>query len=73
MAVPKRKVTPGKRGQRRSHYFIKKINISFDKVTGEPKLPHHVSMVDGQYNGRQVFTPKSKIPSVVQGEGQSDE
>ena len=73
MAVPKRKVTPGKRGQRRSHDSLKKINIIFDKVTGEPKLPHYASMADGQYNGRQVFTPKSKIPSTVEGEGQPSE
>lgn len=63
MAVPKRKTSPCKRGQRRSHDAIKKINIVFDSETGEPKLPHHVSMIDGQYNGKQVFAPKSKIPT----------
>jgi large subunit ribosomal protein L32 len=47
---------------RRSHDKIKKLNISYDKTTGEPKLSHHVSLVDGNYNGRQVFVPKSKMP-----------
>ena len=64
MAVPKRKVSPSKRGMRRSHNALKKINIVFDSVSGEPKLPHRVSMTDGLYNGRTVFTPKSKIPNM---------
>ncbi len=61
MAVPKRKTTPSVRGQRRAHDSLKKINIAFDKTTGEAKLPHHVSLVDGYYNGKKVFEPKSKL------------
>lgn len=66
MAVPKRKTSPCKRGQRRSHDKLKKLNIVFDSTTGEPKLPHRVSMQDGYYNAKQVFAPKSKIDTTVE-------
>lgn len=58
MAVPKRKTTPSRRGNRRSHDALKPLNISFDKETGEPKLPHHASLVDGKYNGKLIFRSK---------------
>jgi large subunit ribosomal protein L32 len=54
MAVPKSKVSKSRRGMRRSHDSIGSANVSFDKVTGAPKLPHHIS-ADGMYNGRKVF------------------
>ncbi|MFI4984117.1 MAG: 50S ribosomal protein L32 [Rickettsiales bacterium] len=61
MAVPKRKTSPSKRGMRRSHDALKRINVSFDKETGEPKLGHHISLKDGMYNGMQVYKPKSRL------------
>lgn len=61
MAVPKRKTSPSRRGNRRAHDSLKSITIVFDKTTGEPKLPHHVSLTDGYYNGKKIFTPKSKL------------
>ena len=54
MAVPKRKVTPSRKGMRSANKGLKALNISFDKTTGEPKLPHRMSLKDGLYNGRQV-------------------
>jgi len=63
MAVPKRKTTPSRRGNRRAHDAIKPINIIFDKESGEPKLPHHISLVDGTYNGRIVRKKKQKAAS----------
>ncbi len=54
MAVPKRKTTPSRRGMRRSHDKLKPVNVIVDPVTGEYKLPHHLSVVDGTYKGRQV-------------------
>lgn len=66
MAVPKKKVSKSRRDQRRSHHALEPINIVFDQTTGEPKLPHHVSLVDGYYKGRQVFKPKSKILKPVE-------
>lgn len=59
MAVPKKKVSKSRRNMRRSHDGIKPINIVFDSKTGEPKLPHRVS-VDGMYNGTQVLMTKKQ-------------
>jgi large subunit ribosomal protein L32 len=58
MAVPKRKTSKSKRNMRRSHDGIKKVTIAYDSVTGEPKLPHHISLKDGYYNGKKVTKPK---------------
>ena len=60
MAVPKKKVSKAKRGMRRAHKNIRKVHISFDSVTGEPKLPHHLSLEDGYYNGKKVIKIKDK-------------
>ncbi|RST66652.1 50S ribosomal protein L32 [Candidatus Aquarickettsia rohweri] len=60
MAVPKKKISKSKRNSRRAHDGINKISISFDSVTGEPKLPHHISLKDGYYNGKQLIKPKTK-------------
>ncbi len=59
MAVPKRKVTPSRRNMRRSHLALKPINIVTDAKTGEPKLPHHISLIDGHYKGKRVIRTKS--------------
>ena len=55
MAVPKKKTSKSKRNMRRSHHALGKINVVLDATTGELKLPHHISLSDGYYNGRQVF------------------
>ena len=60
MAVPKKKTSKSKRATRRSHDALSRVNISFDKNTGEPKLSHHVSLQDGYYNGMVVLPPKVK-------------
>ena len=59
MAVPKSKVSVSKRGSRRSHDGLKKINFSFDKKSGGIKLPHHISL-DGYYNNKQIIKPVEK-------------
>lgn len=59
MAVPKKKTSKSRRNMRRSHHAIKKINVVVDAVTGEYKLPHHISLVDGYYNGRQVLVTEA--------------
>jgi len=60
MAVPKKKTSTSRRNLRRAHDALKPVNIAFDKNTGEPKLSHHVSLVDGYYNGRVAIPPKQK-------------
>jgi len=59
MAVPKRKTTKSKRNMRRSHHALTPVNIVTDSTTGEYKLPHHISLTDGYYKGKQVVTQKS--------------
>lgn len=58
MAVPKKKTTPSKRGMRRSHHALSKVNIVIDKDSGEFRLSHHISLKDGTYNNRDVVIAK---------------
>ncbi len=60
MAVPKKKTSKSRRNQRRAHDALSRLNISIDKTTGEAKLPHHMSLKDGFYNGRRVIVEKEK-------------
>lgn len=62
MAVPKRKVTPSRKKMKHANKGLKALNISIDKTTGEPKLPHHMSP-DGYYNGRQLKSIMKKESS----------
>ena len=55
MTVPKRKTSKSKRNMRRAHDALSRINVVYDATTGEAKLPHHISLNDGFYNGRQVL------------------
>ena len=64
MAVPKKKTSKSRRNTRRAHDALRLINISFDQTTGEPRLPHHIALTDGYYNGRQVVVNKTKNDSV---------
>jgi large subunit ribosomal protein L32 len=59
MAVPKKKISKSRRGQRRSHNALETVTVVEDKTSGELKRPHHVSP-DGHYKGRQVTTAKVK-------------
>lgn len=54
MAVQKSRVTPRRRGNRRSHDGLKKPAVSVESTTGETHLRHHVS-ADGFYRGRKVI------------------
>ncbi|WP_250310836.1 50S ribosomal protein L32 [Rickettsia endosymbiont of Oedothorax gibbosus] len=60
MAVPKKKTSKSRRNMRRSHLALGKINVVIDSQTGESKLPHHISLADGTYNGRQVIVQKQE-------------
>ena len=57
MAVQKSRVTPSRRGMRRSHDSLKKPAVSIDQTSGETHLRHHVSP-DGYYRGRKVIDTK---------------
>lgn len=58
MAVPKRKTTPSRRGNRRAHDALKGVNWVEDSNTGEPKRRHHIDLKTGMYKGRQVIEAK---------------
>lgn len=59
MAVPKKKTSKSKRDMRRSHHALSKVNVIVDSQTGEYKLPHHISLKDGTYNGKVVVVSKA--------------
>ncbi|GFO82890.1 50S ribosomal protein L32 [Methyloceanibacter sp.] len=56
MAVPKRKVSRMKRGNRRSHDAVASPAYVEDKDSGELRRPHHIDLKSGRYRGRQVIT-----------------
>lgn len=58
MAVPKRKVTPMRRGNRRSADALSGPTYIEDKESGELRRPHHIDLKSGTYRGRQVLEPK---------------
>ena len=58
MAVPKRKVTPSKRGMRRSADALKNPTYVEDKNSGELRRPHHVDLKTGMCRGRQILEAK---------------
>jgi len=58
MAVPKRKVTPSRRGMRRAHDALKGQTFIEDAKSGELRRPHHIDLKTGMYRGRQVLEPQ---------------
>ncbi|MEO1197635.1 MAG: 50S ribosomal protein L32 [Pseudomonadota bacterium] len=58
MAVPKRKVTPSRRGKRRSADALKQPTYVEDKESGELRRPHHIDLKTGMYRGKQILDIK---------------
>jgi len=58
MAVPKSKITPSRRGMRRSHDALSSPAYIEDKDSGELRRPHHIDLKSGKYRGRQVLEPQ---------------
>jgi large subunit ribosomal protein L32 len=54
MAVPKKKVSPSRRGMRRSHEALGAPSYQECSNCGELKRPHHVCSHCGHYDGREV-------------------
>ncbi|MGE8940351.1 50S ribosomal protein L32 [Leptospira interrogans] len=61
MAVPRKKTSPMKRGQRRSADALKAPTYIEDKDSGERRRPHHVDLKTGKYRGRQILEPKADV------------
>ena len=55
MAVPKRKTSISRKKMRRSHHKLNSVNVVEDKKSGEYKLPHHVDLTSGYYNGKKIL------------------
>jgi large subunit ribosomal protein L32 len=60
MAVQKSRVTPSRRGQRRSHDALTSKQLSTDPTSGEVHIRHHVT-ADGFYRGKKVIQTKSVV------------
>lgn len=60
MAVPKRKTSRMKRGNRRSHDALGTQAYVEDKESGELRRPHHIDLKTGKYRGRQVLAVKEE-------------
>jgi large subunit ribosomal protein L32 len=60
MAVPRKKVSPMKRGFRRSADALDRPTYVEDKDSGELRRPHHVDLKTGKYRGRQILPPKTE-------------
>ncbi|MEG8066126.1 50S ribosomal protein L32 [Xanthomonas hortorum pv. gardneri] len=58
MAVQKSRVTPSRRGQRRSHDALTAKQLSTDPTSGEIHLRPHIT-ADGYYRGKKVIATKS--------------
>ena len=54
-ALPKRKISKGRRDRRRNHYTISHIQVVECETCGEFKLPHRVCKKCGSYNGREIY------------------
>ncbi len=61
MAVPRKKVSSIKRGQRRPHDALSAPTYIEDKDSGELRRPHHVDLKTGKYRGRQILEPKADV------------
>lgn len=61
MAVPKRKVSRMKRGNRRASDALKRPTYIEDSESNELRRPHHIDMSTGKYRGRQILTQKDDV------------
>jgi len=61
VAVPRKKVSRMKRGQRRANHALSAPAHIEDKKTGERRRPHHIDLKTGMYKGRQVLEIKQEV------------
>ena len=61
MAVPKKKISTSRRGQRRSHDSLVGSAYEECQECGELKRPHHVCGECGHYNGREVVDASAAL------------
>lgn len=61
-AVPKKKISSSRRGQRRSHDHLVPVALGPCPQCRQPKPSHRVCRHCGTYNGRQVLELKTEKP-----------
>ncbi|MCK4831735.1 MAG: 50S ribosomal protein L32 [Anaerolineales bacterium] len=54
-ALPKRKISKGRRNRRRAHDALRPPELVACPSCGKKMRPHRVCLSCGQYNGRTVF------------------
>jgi large subunit ribosomal protein L32 len=65
MAVPKRKVSPSRRGMRQSHQALTAEAHHDCPNCGELKRPHHICASCGHYDGREVVPAGKALKAAV--------
>jgi large subunit ribosomal protein L32 len=60
MPNPKRRHSKTRTRTRRAHDSLAVPQYYLDKDSGEPKVPHRVDPVTGEYKGRQIIVGKDK-------------
>ncbi len=65
MAVPKKKVSPSRRGMRRSHDALSVEPHAECSNCGELKRPHHICSHCGHYDRREVVPAGDALKSAV--------
>lgn len=61
MAVPKKKVSRSRRGNRRAHDSIGFNNVMECPNCGAEKLPHHICSSCGFYNKKKLVSLKKSL------------
>jgi len=54
-ALPKRKISKGRRNRRRAHHALKPVQLVDCPSCGEKMRPHRVCPNCGKYQGRSIF------------------
>ena len=65
MAVPKKKVSPSRRGMRRSHQALSREAHAECPNCGELRRPHHIWSSCGHCDGREVVPAGNALKGAV--------
>ncbi len=59
-ALPKRRTSRARQGERRSHLHLRASNLVECSQCHKPRLPHRACPSCGYYRGMQVIAPQEK-------------
>lgn len=72
MAVPKKKTSPSRQGMRHSGKHVHSNAVIECNHCGEWRLPHHMCLDCGHYNGRHVMVTRSQQRELKAQQEESD-